>query len=144
MNFRLHRGSEPPEINLIPFIDVLLVVLIFLMLTTTYSRYTELSLTLPMADADPQRERPQALHVVVSPEGRYAVNQTLVSGQGVGAMAQALEAAAGSDRQGQVVIVHADALAPHQAVISVLEAARRAGLAHVTFATQSPSAAPAR
>lgn len=141
MNFRRVRGSEPPEINLIPFIDVLLVVLIFLMLTTTFSRYTELSLTLPVADADPQRERPQALHVVVSPEGRYAVNQTLVSGQGVAGVAQALEAAAGSDRHSQVVVVHADALAPHQAVVSVLEAARRAGLAQVTFATQSPSAA---
>ena len=144
MNFRRPRGSEPPEINLIPFIDVLLVVLIFLMLTTTYSRYTELSLTLPMADTDPQRQRPQALHVLVSPEGRYAVNQALVNGQGVAAVAQALEAAAGPDRQGQVVIVHADALAPHQAVVSVLEAARRAGLAHVTFATQASSGAPAR
>lgn len=144
MNFRRVRDSEPPEINLIPFIDVLLVVLIFLMLTTTYSRYTELSLTLPTADADPQRERPQALHVVVSPEGRYAVNQTLVSGQGVAAITKALESAAGVDRQGQMVIVHADALAPHQAVVSVLEAARRAGLAQVTFATQSSSAAPAR
>lgn len=141
MNFRHTRGSEPPEINLIPFIDVLLVVLIFLMLTTTFSRYTELSLTLPTADAAPQRPRTQALHVVVSAQGRYAVNQTLVSGQGVAAVTQALEAAAGSDGQGQVVIVHADALAPHQAVISVLEATRRAGLAHVTFATQSPSAA---
>ena len=144
MNFRRVRGSEPPEINLIPFIDVLLVVLIFLMLTTTFSRYTELSLTLPTADADPQRPRPQALHVVVSAEGRYAVNQTLVSGQGVAGVAQALEAAAGSDRHSQVVVVHADALAPHQAVVSVLEAARRAGLAQVTFATQAPSAAPAR
>lgn len=141
MNFRRVRGSEPPEINLIPFIDVLLVVLIFLMLTTTFSRYTELSLTLPTADADPQHPRPQALHVVVSAEGRYAVNQTLVSGQGVAGVAQALEAAAGSDRHSQVVVVHADALAPHQAVVSVLEAARRAGLAQVTFATQSPSAA---
>jgi hypothetical protein len=74
MNFR-RRASEAPEINLIPFIDVLLVVLIFLMLSTTYSRYSELQITLPTADADKLAERPAEILVSVAADGRYAINK---------------------------------------------------------------------
>ena len=140
MNFR-PRTHEEPEINLIPFIDVLLVILIFLMLTTTYSKFTELQLTLPVADADQQRDRPKEVIVAVAADGRYAVNKAGVEGKSVDAIAQALRTAAASAGQGAVVIISADAMAPHQSVVSVMEAARRVGLTQITFATQSSAAA---
>ncbi len=138
MNFR-RSNREEPEINLIPFIDVLLVVLIFLMLSTTYSKFTEMQLKLPTADADAQRDYPKELIVSVSSDGRYAVNKTAVEGKSVDAVAGALTSAAKAGKD-TVVIISADALATHQAVISVMEAARRAGLNQVTFATQPSSA----
>ncbi len=138
MNFR--RGNrEEPEINLIPFIDVLLVVLIFLMLSTTYSKFTEMQLKLPTADADAQRNYPKELIVSVSSDGRYAVNKIPVEGKSVDAVSFALSGAAKAGKD-TVVIISADALATHQAVISVMEAARRSGLQQVTFATQPSSA----
>ena len=142
MNFR-PRQKEEPEINLIPFIDVLLVILIFLMLTTTYSKFTELQLTLPVADAEQMRERPKEIIVAVAADGRYAVNKTGVEGRDVERMAAALRAAAPAGAE-SIVIISADAMAPHQSVITVMEAARRVGLTQITFATQSAaSAAPA-
>jgi biopolymer transport protein ExbD len=138
MNFR-RTNREEPEINLIPFIDVLLVVLIFLMLSTTYSKFTEMQLKLPTADADAQRDYPKELIVSVTSDGAYAVNKTAVEGKSVDAVASALSGAAKAGKD-TVVIISADALATHQAVISVMEAARRAGLQQVTFATQ-PSGA---
>ena len=130
------RHAEEPEINLIPFIDVLLVVLIFLMLSTTYSRFTELQVTLPSADADKLRERPAEIIVAVSADGRYAVNRKPVDGRSVELLTVELTAAA-AGRADAVVIVSADALAAHQSVINVLDAARRAGLTRLTFASQT-------
>lgn len=141
MNFR-PRPKEEPEINLIPFIDVLLVILIFLMLTTTYSKFTELQLKLPVADADAQRDYPKEIIVGVTSDGRYTVKGTPLAGRNVDAVAQAF-----ADAQAQkdsVVIITADAAAPHQSVITVMEAARRAGLSQITFATQNSAAAGSR
>jgi biopolymer transport protein ExbD len=134
MNFRKHRPEEP-EINLIPFIDVLLVILIFLMLSTTYSKFTELQVTLPTADAEKLRERPAEIVVAVSADGRYAVNRKPVEGRSVEILTAELAAAAEGQKD-PVVIVSADATAAHQAVINVLDAARRAGLPRLTFASQ--------
>jgi len=140
MNFRKQRG-EDPEINLIPFIDILLVILIFLMLTTTYSRFTELQLTLPTADAEKLQQRPNEIVVAVGADGRYVVDRTpLAAGPAVEALTQALMQAA-QGRQDPVVIVSADATAAHQSVVHVLDAARRAGLARLTFAAQTDAAA---
>ena len=130
------RRIEEPEINLIPFIDVLLVVLIFLMLSTTYSRFTELQINLPTADAEKLRDRPTEIIVAVSGDGRYSVNRTAVDGRSVEVLTSALAAAA-AGRSDAVVIVSADAATAHQSVVNVLDAARRAGLARLTFATQS-------
>ena len=142
MNFR-PRPKEEPEINLIPFIDVLLVILIFLMLTTTYSKFTELQLKLPVADADAQRDYPKEVIVAVGSDGRYSIKGTPVAGRSVDAIAQALGAAATAGKD-SVVIISADATAPHQSVINVMEAARRTGLVHITFATQSSAQAGSR
>jgi biopolymer transport protein ExbD len=139
MNFRRHHRHEEPEINLIAFIDVLLVILIFLMLSTTYSRFTELQLNLPSASAEPMRERPGEIVVAVASDGRVMLDRRAVDGRSVEALAAALRAAAG-DRADTVLIVSADALATHQSVVNVLDAARRAGLARLSFAAQSGEA----
>ena len=141
MNFR-PRAKEEPEINLIPFIDVLLVILIFLMLTTTYSKFTELQLTLPVADAEQQRDHTKEVIVAVAADGRYAVNKTGLEGKSVDVLAAALRDAARAG-PGSIVIISADATAPHQAVVTVMEAARRVGLTQITFATQSSARAGA-
>jgi biopolymer transport protein ExbD len=139
MNFRKQR-LEDPEINLIPFIDVLLVVLIFLMLSTTYSKFTELQIKLPVANSDKARDRPREIIVSVSADGRYTVNRKPVEGRSVELLsAELASAAAGSPDM--VVIVSADATAAHQTVINVMDAARRANLPHLTFATQTSAGA---
>ena len=139
MNFR-PRKREEPEINLIPFIDVLLVVLIFLMLSTTYSKFTELQLKLPLADADAQRDYPKELIVTVSSEGSYGVDRVAVRGRSAEELASAMLAAAKAGKD-TVVVISADAAARHQAVVTVMEAARRSGLTQITFATQSSNQA---
>ena len=141
MRFTRH-AKDDPEINLIAFIDVLLVILIFLMLSTTYSKFTELQITLPTAEADKLRERPAEIVVAVSADGRYAVNRKAVEGRSVELLAAELAAAAQGSNE-PMVVVSADATAAHQAVINVLDAARRAGLPRLTFATQT-GGAPSR
>jgi biopolymer transport protein ExbD len=142
MNFR-SRVREEPEINLIPFIDVLLVVLIFLMLSTTYSKFTEMQLRLPVADTDAQRDYPKEIVVAVGSEGAYMVNKVPVAGRSLEALTTAL-LQDGKTAKETVVIISADASARHQAVVTVMEAARRAGLSQVTFATQSSAQASSK
>ncbi len=140
MNFRKGKSREDPEINLIPFIDVLLVILIFLMVTTTYSKFTELQITLPTADAEKAMERPFELNVGVDAQNRYAVNNTQINYLDPASLAEELKKAAGEQGDPQkepIVIINADAAATHQSVINVLEAARLAGFGKVTFASQT-------
>jgi biopolymer transport protein ExbD len=139
MNFRRGQGREDPEINLIPFIDVLLVILIFLMVTTTYSKFTALQITLPTADAEKAMEQPFEINVGVDAEGRYAINNAKISAREPEALAEELKSAAGGKADAKnepVIIINADATAAHQSVINVLEAARIAGFDKVTFAAQ--------
>ncbi|MCO5979199.1 ExbD/TolR family protein [Ideonella oryzae] len=137
MNFR-GSSSDEPEINLIPFIDVLLVILIFLMLSTTYAKFTELQVNLPSAAADPVKERPAQIIVAVAADGRYAVDGQPVDGRDVDALASSLQKAAGGQDHA-FLIISADATAAHQSVINVLDAARRVGLNRITFAAQLPA-----
>jgi biopolymer transport protein ExbD len=140
MNFRKGRHREDPEINLIPFIDVLLVILIFLMVTTTYSKFTELQITLPTADAEKAQDRPNEINVTVDAKGMYTVNRNPVAAQDAQALAAELQAVAKAGAPGApspVVIINADQFAQHQMVINVLEAARLAGLEKITFAAQT-------
>ena len=146
MDFRRGRKREDPEINLIPFIDVLLVVLIFLMVTTTYSKFTELQITLPTADAEKAVEKPFEINVTVDAKGNYTVNNVPVAFHGVASLADDLRRAATIGPDGRplaapvkepVIIVNADQFAMHQMVINVLEAARMAGYDKLTFAAQT-------
>jgi len=139
MNFR-KRTNEEPEINLIPFIDVLLVVLIFLMLSTTYSKFTEMQIVLPAADTEAQKDYPKELIVAIAADGNLSVNRTPLVSRTLDSIAAALTDAAKGGKD-SVVVISADASAKHQSVITVMEAARRAGLNHITFATQTSAQA---
>ena len=136
MNFRLGARREEPEINLIPLIDVLLVILIFLMVTTTYSRYAELQINLPTAEANKPEERPNQINVAVDGEGKYVINKAAVPFQNPDSFAAELKRAAGGVPD-PVIIINADAAATHQSVINIMEAARIAGFSRITFTTQA-------
>ncbi|HET9701279.1 MAG TPA: biopolymer transporter ExbD [Burkholderiales bacterium] len=131
MNFQRGQAREELEINLVPLIDVLLVILIFLMVTTTYSKFAELEINLPEAAAEKQAERPNEISVGVDAQGGYSVNRKAVAAGG-DALIQELRRAAG-DRANPVIVINADAKATHQSVIRVMEAARAAGYHHITF-----------
>lgn len=126
---------EEPEINLIPFIDVLLVILIFLMLTTTYSRYTTLRVNLPTASAQVEQEQPEQLVVSVASDGRYAVGGYEMELRSVDAIMDALRAQGAGENT--LMVISADASAPVQAAVTVMDAARRLGLTRITFAAQT-------
>ena len=137
MNFQRGRMHEEPEINLIPMIDVLLVILIFLMITTTYSKYAGLEINLPTADAQQSSDQPNEINVVVNGQGDVMINRNAVGTRDVAALSLALKRAAGSGAKEPVVIISADAKTSHQSVIDVMQAAQQAGLSHISFATQN-------
>ena len=136
MNFQRGREKEPLEINLVPLIDVMMVILIFLMITTTYNKYAELQINLPSADSDKPAERANEIAVLVNAQGQYVINRRPVAFRTSGELADELKRAAGGAKE-PVVVISADASATHQAVVRVMEAARLAGLSQITFTTQA-------
>lgn len=136
MNFRKGRREDYPEINLIPFIDILLVIVIFLAVTTTYARFAELKINLPTSSAAQTPNQPKQIEVAVSEDGRYEIDSTVVGDATIDGLAAALKKAAGNENE-PVVVINADARATHQSVVNVMEAARRVGLTRITFATQT-------
>jgi len=140
VNFRRGRAREEPEINFIPLIDLLLVILIFVMVTTTYSKYAELQINLPEASAEKAPERPQILNIAVDASGKYAINNVATNFNGIPAFANALrDAAAAAQMKDPVIAIGADAGATHQAVVNVMEAARTVGFTKISFTTQTKS-----
>jgi biopolymer transport protein ExbD len=135
MNFRLGRRREEPEINLIPMIDVLLVILIFMMVTTSYAKFSELQINLPQAGGETSGAKANIINVAVDASEHYAINNQGLSYTGVDALAASLRAAAGNQND-PTIVIDADAKATHQSVINVMEAARRAGYERITFTTQ--------
>lgn len=136
MNFQRNRQREMPEINLIPLIDVLLVILIFVMTTTTYSKLSGLEINLPTADAPQSKEQPEEINVTITAVGETLINKVPVPGEDVAAIQQALQQRVTSPDKLPVVIINADAKAMHQKVIDVMQAAQAAGLSQISFATQ--------
>ncbi len=137
MKFMRGRGHDEPEINLIPMIDVLLVIIIFLMLTTTYAKFSGLEINLPTADASKQAEQPNEIDVAVTANGQILVNKSPLTASDVKSVSDALRRAAGS-RPDPVIVINADAKATHQSVVDVMQAAQTAGYPHISFATQAP------
>ena len=136
MNFQRGRNREEPEINLVPMIDVLLVIIIFLMLTTTYSKFSGLELNLPTAEASKQVEQPNEINVAVTANGQVLINQSPLAAADVKSIADGLRRA-GGERQDPLIVINADAKATHQSVVDVMQAAQSAGYPHISFATQS-------
>jgi biopolymer transport protein ExbD len=136
MNFRRGRVREDPDINLIPLIDILIVILIFLFLTTTYSRFAELQINLPEASAERATDRPQMLSIAVDAQGKYAINGAMTPFGSPQAFAEALKAAAKGAKE-PIIAISADAAATHQSVVNVMEASRIAGYTHISFTTQT-------
>ena len=136
MNFQRGRGHDEPEINLIPLIDVLLVIIIFLMLTITYAKFSGLEINLPTADANQQNEQPNEVSVAVTATGQVLVNKTPLAATDVRVISEALRRAAG-DRKEPIIVINADAKATHQSVVDVMQAAQAAGYPHISFATQA-------
>ncbi|MHB1246008.1 MAG: ExbD/TolR family protein [Sulfuriferula sp.] len=135
MNFQRGQHRDEPEINLIPMIDVLLVILIFLMVTTTYAKFSELQINLPQAAGEPAKEKPAQINVAVDAAGNYQINDSTVNFSNIATLSAALKKA-GGDANAPVIVINADAKANYQSVINVMEAAREAGMVRVTFATQ--------
>ncbi len=136
MNFRRGRGREELEINLIPLIDVLLVILIFLMVTTTYSKTAGLEITLPSAEAPEAEATDREINVLITARGDILINRLQVAAGNADALAEALAKVA-SGKQEPVVIISSDKDARLQSSIDVMQAAQRAGIAGISFATQS-------
>lgn len=135
MNFRRGRAREYPYIDLIPLIDILIVILIFLFLTTTYSRFAELQINLPEAAAERSTDKPSMLSVAVDASGKYAVNGVPTVFGSTQNFANVLREAAKGAKE-PVIAISADARATHQSVIDVMESARLAGYSHISFTTQ--------
>jgi biopolymer transport protein ExbD len=138
MNFQRGRRHEALEINLVPLIDVLLVIIIFLVVSATFSRINELQINLPTAQANQQQDKPLVINVDIDVDGRTLINNAVVPERTVEALTLALRKAAGSGKE-PTVVISADAKTTHQSVINVMEAARQSGLTHITFATLSSS-----
>ena len=136
MNFGRSRVKEDPEMNLIPLIDVLLVIIIFLMLTTTDSRFAELQINLPTADAEKQADRANEISIVVSAAGQYFIGKTPVAARDAGGLSAEMRRV-GANMKDPVVIINADAATTHQSVITVMQAAQQAGYGQISFATQT-------
>ena len=136
MKFRTHAFREEPEINFIPLIDVLLVILIFLIITTTYTKQSELQINLPTADSATPAERVDQIDIAVDATGKYVVNRTAHTFSTREAFAAELKRAAGANKD-PVITISADAQASHQSVIRVMEAAQYAGFGKIAFTIQA-------
>jgi biopolymer transport protein ExbD len=135
MNFQRGRRHEELEMNLVPLIDVLLVIIIFLVVSATFSRTSELQINLPTAEANAPEDKPLVITVEVDATGHYMVNGNAVDGASVAGIASALTKA-GSGGKEPTIVINADAKSTHQSVVNVMEAARQANYTHITFATQ--------
>ena len=136
MNFQRGKRHESLEMNLVPLIDVLLVIIIFLVVSATFSRTSELQINLPTAEANAAQDKPLTIEVGVDASGHYVVNGKSLAEKSVETISAALTAAANGGKE-PTIVINADASSTHQAVVSVMEASRLAGYTHITFATQA-------
>ena len=140
MNFRGRSANrEDPEMNMVPMIDVMMVIIIFLMLTTTYSKFAELQINLPRADAEKQQERSNEIVVAVTAQGQYQINRRALSFTSMAVLVEEMRRA-GEGMKEPVVLINADNNATHQAVVRLMDAARQAGYGQVAFAVEQGGA----
>lgn len=135
MQFRPSRSDEP-ELNLVPLIDVLLMTLIFLVVTTSFSKETQLRIRLPEASAETKVQE-NTIRVLIDAQGNFFLGDQQLANRSSSALRGAMSRAAGKLKD-PVIVIHADGKAPHGAVVKVMDAARKLGYTRLTFATQTP------
>lgn len=135
MNFRRKSSLEDPEINFIPLIDVLLVIIIFLVVSTTFSKFSELKINLPIAEANQSKDKDDSINIIITEDGQYSINERII--EAVSLEKLVVELKAESDGKTDMpVIINADAMTTHQSVVDVMEASRLVGLNRITFSTK--------
>ena len=135
MNFQKGKKNDELEINFIPLIDVLLVIIIFLVVSTTFARFSQLKINLPVAEANIADNNPEHINVTISQDGQYAINEKSISAKTVADLIIKLREISAS-KIDTTIVINADALASHQSVINVMEASRQVGLTKITFSTK--------
>ena len=135
MNFQRGKKHEDLELNLVPLIDVLLVIIIFLVVSTTFSKFSELKINLPTAEANSPDKKPNVINVSITADGSYSVNDSPLPNKSLESIVAALKNSSKGEEE-VPVIINADAKSEHQSVINVMEASRQVGLTHITFSTK--------
>ncbi len=136
MNFQKKKRADEPELNFIPLIDVLLVIIIFLVISTTFTKFSELKINLPVAEANPQENKDIPINVIIAKDGRYTINDEIIAITSVEGIQEKLMQISKNNKDKVPVIINADAETTHQSVINVMEASRKAGFTKITFATK--------
>ncbi len=135
MNFRRKSSLEDPEINFIPLIDVLLVIIIFLVVSTTFSKFSELKINLPIAEANQSKDKDDSINIIITEDGQYSINERIIEGVNLEKLVVELKAES-NGKTDMPVIINADAMTTHQSVVDVMEASRLVGLNRITFSTK--------
>ena len=135
MNFRRKSSLEDPEINFIPLIDVLLVIIIFLVVSTTFSKFSELKINLPIAEANQSKDKDDSINIIITEDGQYSINERIIEAVSIEKLVAELKAES-NGKTDMPVIINADAMTTHQSVVDVMEASRLVGLNRITFSTK--------
>ena len=135
MNFRRKSSLEDPEINFIPLIDVLLVIIIFLVVSTTFSKFSELKINLPIAEANQSKDKDDSINIIITEDGQYSINEKIIESVSLEKLVKELKAES-NGKTDMPVIINADAMTTHQSVVDVMEASRLVGLNRITFSTK--------
>ena len=135
MNFRRKSSLEDPEINFIPLIDVLLVIIIFLVVSTTFSKFSELKINLPIAEANQSKDKDDSINIIITEDGQYSINEKIIETVSLEKLVAELRAES-NGKTDTPVIINADAMTTHQSVVDVMEASRLVGLNRITFSTK--------
>ena len=135
MNFRRKSSLEDPEINFIPLIDVLLVIIIFLVVSTTFSKFSELKINLPIAEANQSKDKDDSINIIITEDGQYSINERIIESVSLEKLVTELKAES-NGKTDMPVIINADAMTTHQSVVDVMEASRLVGLNRITFSTK--------
>ena len=135
MNFKRKSSLEDPEINFIPLIDVLLVIIIFLVVSTTFSKFSELKINLPIAEANQSKDKDDSINIIITEDGQYSINERIIEAVSLEKLVLELKAES-NGKTDMPVIINADAMTTHQSVVDVMEASRLVGLNRITFSTK--------
>ena len=135
MNFRRKSSLEDPEIYFIPLIDVLLVIIIFLVVSTTFSKFSELKINLPIAEANQSKDKDNSINIIITEDGQYSINERIIETVSLEKLVAELRAES-NGKTDMPVIINADAMTTHQSVVDVMEASRLVGLNRITFSTK--------